>query len=295
MPDTADTNGEDADAAVRSDDEHASAEAEPKPIRVKATVVRTKKSSRWVREMAAHFWMSHGGPACEISEVARHFDIPRARVYAWAERDGWAEKHRAMAAETDLRLEAKSSFRVSEFVTVEQLDRALVSLFIGMTGVISDGGLQTKPRSNTDRPLVGFKVADYIVVADRLRDMLRREEDRGRLTGAASNLPIGIAKTDLRLLAELSPEKIRAVRLLAEGYMENLKRLSLVRPDAPPVSPDTYGLDNGVATPGAATVSELQVGDGETTPGPSLNGATHFESGDSEVTEASEDPRDRGE
>ncbi len=291
VSDASSRDGSDVDGAANG----ASPNTDAKPLSVKATVVRTKKSSRWVREMALHFWMSHGGPACEISEVARHFDIPRARAYAWAERDAWAEKYRAMAAETDRRLEAKSNFKVSEYVSVEQLDRALVSLFIGMTGVISDGGLQAKPRSNTDRPLVGFKVGDYVVVIDRLRDMLRREEDRGRLTGAVGNLPIGIAKTDLRLLAELSPEKIRAVRLLAEGYMENLKRLSLVRPDAPSMLPEHYGLEGDAATPDTATVSGGQANEGESSPAGSSSGAANTRTNRCGLDEACEESRDRGE
>lgn len=222
-----------------------SAEDSVTPIKVEARIVATPKSSKWVRELAFHHWCLNGGPECEVSEVARSFGVSVGRVFNWKERDGWDVKWAARMSEAEAALRGRSSFKVSQYVSQEQLDRSLMALYVGMTAVISEGGLNPRPRDGKERPLVSFRVQDYVTVIDRISTMLRREEDRRRLGGVLSEMPLGVTKEDLSILASLPPDKVKSLSLLADGFIEYLRDKDLVRRDAPTEGPSGRTYDSG--------------------------------------------------
>jgi len=211
------------------------------PIKVDAKVIQGPKSGKFTRDLAFHMWALSGGPATEIAEVARAFGVPPSRVYAWKERDGWDVKWQARMSEAEEALRGRSSFRVSQYVSQEQLDRSFISLYVAMTAVISSGGLNPRKKDGTDRPVVSFRVADYITVLDRLGHMLHREEDRKRLGGVLGEMPLGVTKEDLSILASLPPDKVKSLSLLADGFLEFLREKELIRPDAPTEGPGGTG------------------------------------------------------
>jgi len=219
------------------------------PIRVEARIIAGPKSSKFTRDLAFHAWALAGGPACEISEVARAFGVPPARVYNWKERDGWDVKWQARMSDAEKALRGRSSFAVAQYVSIEQLDRSLIALYVGMTAVISGGGLNPRKKDGTDRPLVSFRVADYITVLDRLATMLRRDEDRKQLGGVLSEMPLSVAKDDLAILASLPADKVKNLHLIADGFIEFLREKDLIRRDAPVEGPGGTRTGSGSAPP----------------------------------------------
>lgn len=224
------------------------------PIRVEARIMQGPKSSKFTRDLAFHAWALAGGPACEVSEVARAFGVPPARVYNWRERDGWDVKWNARMSDAEQALRGRSSFHVAQYVSIEQLDRSFIALYASMTAVIAGGGLKPRNKDGTDRPLVSFRVGDYITVIDRLSMMLRRDEDRKRIGGVLSEMPLGVAKEDLAVLASLPADKVKNLQLMADGFLEFLREKDLVRRDAPIEGPGGTG---GGPASAAARSSDL--------------------------------------
>lgn len=182
------------------------------------------------QEIAFQWWLVSRCPANR--EVAAHFGVREDTVEHWRSRGGWDDRRKAAlsAVEERERATRPGSFRVTDFVTKEQVDRAMVGLWLEMTGVVKDGGL--KCVEEPKKSAVSWRIREYLEVTKRVEAMIERDRALGLVSSEVAEMGGNfISREDLELLATLPLDALKQIRVLTQEYMSDLGQRSEVEAD----------------------------------------------------------------